>query len=207
MRTDRRDLLVVCCWLFTLLKSLIIMSRIGKLPVALPEWVSATLKSDRITITWPKGELTEKFVPWVFVKETDEGIVVSIKKEENKAFWGLMRALIQNMVVWVTEWYEKKLQVIWVWYSAKISWRKLTLNLGFSHPVEHELPEVVEGAVEKDPKGNDLIVLKSIHKQLVWQHAAKIKAYRPPEVYKWKWVRYLGEQVTLKPGKAAAAKE
>lgn len=179
------------------------MSRIGKLPVTLAEWVSATIADNVITITWPKWTLSQGITEWVTVKQEGADIVVSIEDQAYKAFWGLMRALINNMVVWVTEWYEKKLQVLWVWYTAKAAWKKLTLNLWFSHPIEHVLPDIVDGVVDKDPKGNDMIVLTSIDKQQIWEQAAKIRAYRPPEPYKGKWVRYLGEHIKMKAWKTA----
>lgn len=179
------------------------MSRIGKLPVVIPEGVTVSIADNVITVKWPKGELTQSITPWVDVAIEGNEILVSIKDSQNKAFWGLMRALINNMVIGVTEGYEKKLQVIWVWYNAKAQWQKLVLNLWYSHPIEHMLPASIEGTVEKDPKGNDMVVLKSIDKQLVGEHAAKIRSYRKPEPYKWKWVRYFGEQIKMKAWKTA----
>jgi len=180
------------------------MSRIGKLPVVLVEGVTATITDETITIKGPKGELSQAIVGGVTVKEEEGTVVVSIDDDSKKAFWGLMRALINNMVVGVTQGYEKKLQVIGVGYSAKVQGSNLLLNLGYSHPVNHALPASVTAVVDKDPKGNDMVVLQSIDKQLVGEQAAKIRAYRKPEPYKGKGVRYLGEHIKMKAGKTAA---
>lgn len=182
------------------------MSRIGKLPVVLVEWVSAKIDGDVITITGPKGTLTMTKRPEVSVVQEGNELLVSIPNPADKAYRGLTRALINNMVEWVTQGYERKLQVIWVWYNAKVQGSTLVLNLGYSHPVNHALPAGIEASVEKDPKWNDMVVLKSIDKQLVGEQAAKIRAYRKPEPYKWKWVRHRGEVVKMKAGKTATKK-
>jgi len=179
------------------------MSRIGKLPIVIPEGVTVTIADGVVGVKWPKGELSQTIVEWVTVKQEENEVVVSIENPSHKAFWGLMRALINNMVIGVTEGYEKKLQVIWVWYNAKVQGNKLILNLGYSHPIEHEVPASINASVDKDPKGNDMVVLTSIDKQLVGEHAAKIRSYRKPEPYKWKGVRYLWEHIKMKAWKTA----
>ena len=178
------------------------MSRIGKLPIAIPEGVAISQADDVVTVKGPKWELTQTIPAWVVITIADE-VVVSITADEHKNLWGLIRTLIFNMTEWVTKWFEKKLQVIGVWYSAKAQGQKLTLNLWLSHPVYHDVPAGVSVAVDKDPKGNDMVVLTSIDKQLVGEQAAKIKAYRKPEPYKWKGIRYFGEYIKIKPGKTA----
>ncbi len=179
------------------------MSRIGKLPVVIPEGVTVTIADGIVAVKWPKGELSQSITPWVTVVQKENEVHVSIEDNQYKAFWGLMRALINNMVVWVTDGYEIKLQVIGVWYTAKTQGQKLLLGLWYSHPIEHELPPIITAVVDKDPKGNDMVILTSIDKQLVWEHAAKIRSYRKPEPYKWKWVRYFGEQIKMKAWKTA----
>ncbi len=179
------------------------MSRIGKLPITIPQGVTVTVADSLVTVVWPKWTLTQSLVAWVVVTVNESDVIVSVEHEELKAFWGLTRALINNMIIWVTEWYEKKLQVIWVWYSAKVQWKSLILNLWYSHPINHTLPDIVDGTVEKDPKWNDMIVLTSINKQQLWEQAAKIRSYRKPEPYKWKWVRYWWEQIKMKAWKTA----
>ena len=110
------------------------------------------------------------------------------------------------MVVGVTTGYEKKLHVIGVGYAAKVQGKNLVLSLGYSHPVNHELPEGITATVERDPKGSDIVTLQGIDKQLLGQHAARIRTYRSPEPYKGKGVRYVGEYIKMKAGKTAAGK-
>lgn len=178
------------------------MSRIGKLPIAIPEGVTISQTDAGVVVKWPKGELTQVIPEGVVLTIGDE-VLVTITSDEYKNLWGLMRTLIYNMTVWVTKGYEKKLQVLGVGYSAKAQGQKLTLNLGLSHPVYHEVPVGISVAVDKDPKGNDMVVLQGIDKQLVGEQAAKIKSYRKPEPYKGKGIRYFGEYIKIKPGKTA----
>lgn len=178
------------------------MSRIGKLAIVIPEGVTVSLTDAVVTVKGPKGELTQTIPEGVVVDITEE-VVVSITSDDHKNLWGLIRTLIFNMVEGVTTWFEKKLQVIGVGYSAKAQGQKLTLQLGLSHPVIHEVPATVTVTVDKDPKGNDMVVLQSIDKQLVGEQAAKIKAYRKPEPYKGKGIRYFGEYIKIKAGKTA----
>ena len=134
----------------------------------------------------------------VRVEKNDSQIVVSIVSDEYKHMWGLVRTLISNMVVGVTQGFEKKLHVLGVGYNAKLQGKKLILNLGYSHPIEYELPSLVSASLEKDSKGADIITLQSIDKQLVGEVAAKLRVLRLPEPYKGKGVRYFGEYVKQK---------
>ena len=129
---------------------------------------------------------------------------MSIDDPKNVAFWGLTRSLVANMVEGVAKGFEKKLQVLGVGYNAKVQGRTLILNLGYSHPINHELPQGIDAVVEKDPKGNDMVVITGIDKQLVGEQAAKIRSYRKPEPYKGKGVRYFGEHIKMKAGKTAS---
>lgn len=174
------------------------MSRIWKKPINIPSWVEVKIDWNSIIVKWPKGQLIQKLLEQVKIDIIDNQIKVSVISDEYKNLWWLYRTLINNMINWVTNWYEKKLLVIWVWYWAKLQWKKLILNLGFSHPVEYNIPEWVQISVEKDVKWNDVITIKGIDKQLVWQVAAQIRDLKRPEPYKWKWIRYIDEVVKQK---------
>lgn len=182
------------------------MSRIGKLPVVIPDGVTITMNWTTVKVAGPKWELSWNLPEGVVAKQEESQIVVSIVHDKLVNMRWLSRTLIFNMVEWVTKWYEKKLQVLGVGYSVKVQWKKVVLNLWYSHPIDHQLPEGIEATVEKDPKWNDLLVLQWIDKQLVGEQAAKIRAYRKPEPYKGKWVRYLWEYVRMKAGKTATKK-
>lgn len=184
------------------------MSRIWKLPITILEWVTVSYdeKTRLITVTGPKGTLTWNLPVGVAFTQADNEIALELEAKEAKALWGLSRALVFNMIFGVHTGYEKKLQVIWVWYNAKVQGSKIVLNLWYSHPVDHVLAEGIKATVEKDPKWNDMVVLQGIDKQLVWEQAAKIKSYRKPEPYKGKGVRYLWEHIKMKAGKTAAKK-
>jgi large subunit ribosomal protein L6 len=129
--------------------------------------------------------------------------MVSVIADQYNNLWGLVRTLIDNMVVWVTTWFEKKLHIIGVGFSAKATGQNLTMNLWFSHPVESTAPAWITFTAEKDPKGNDIVTVQGIDKQLVGQVAASLRSLRKPEPYKGKWVRYFGEKVRQKAGKTA----
>ncbi len=181
------------------------MSRIWRKPIEIPEGVNVDINQNEksITVKWPKGQLVYIWPDGVNVELQDKNIVVSIKDDTYKNLWWLVRTLINNMVIGVTQGFEKKLLVVGTWYNAKLQWKKLILNLGYSHPVEHQIPEGINISLEKDPKGNDIIIIQWIDKQKVWQEAAVIRSYRKPEPYKGKGVRYIDEVIKLKAGKAA----
>jgi len=175
------------------------MSRVAKAPVVLPAGVDVSYQNNVLTIKGSKGSLTQDIHPAVEV--TTEDNQVRFKPENDKAeFWpmaGTMRALVNNMVVGVTDGFEKKLQLVGVGYRAKAQGNNLDLSLGFSHPVVYEVPE----GVSVETPSNTEIVLKGTDKQQVGQAAAKIRAYRPPEPYKGKGVRYADERVIRKEAK------
>jgi large subunit ribosomal protein L6 len=181
------------------------MSRIGKLPVVLPQGVEVKIDNSVVTIKGKKGELSQPVHPLVQVEQKENEIIVSIKEEtkEEKSLWGLTRALLNNMVTGVTEGFEKRLEVIGVGYRANATGKAITLNLGFSHPVEMQAPEGITVEVDKDTKH---VVITGIDKQKVGQFAAEIRSLRKPEPYKGKGVRYVGEYVIRKVGKSAAKK-
>lgn len=181
------------------------MSRLGKLPIELTPGTQAKLENDIIVIKGPKGELKQKLASLVKVDISEKEIKVSVNNSENKkerALWGLYRSLIKNMADGVNQGYEKKLEINGVGYRASVSGNKLTLNVGFSHPVDFNLPEGITAQVE----GN-IITISGIDKQLVGEAAAQIRKIRKPEPYKGKGIKYTDEIIRRKVGKAAAKTE
>tara|TARA_Y100000310_G_scaffold204469_1_gene204711 strand:+ start:101 stop:655 length:555 start_codon:yes stop_codon:yes gene_type:complete len=182
------------------------MSRIGKKPVAISSGVIVEINGNKIVVKGPKGELSYEHLPEVTVKVEGDQVVVERKddKDESRARHGLTRQLVANMVQGVSEGYEKRLEIIGVGYKAQAKGKLLSLSLGFSHPINFSVPDGIE--VTQDEQNKNILIIKSIDKQLVGQVASDIRAYRPPEPYKGKGIRYIDEYVRRKPGKAAAAK-
>ncbi len=179
------------------------MSRIGKLPIQLPAGVEVKIDWEVVSVKGPKWELKFSLPEGVEVKIQDNTLKVSIKDEMYKPLWGTVRSVLANMVEGVHRGWSKKLLVVGVWYGVQVQGNKLILKLGYSHPIEYQLPDGVTAKVEKDPKWNDVLILEGIDKQLVGQTAAVIRDFRRPDPYKGKWVRYADEVLILKPGKAA----
>ena len=176
------------------------MSRIGKMPVAIPAGVTVDIaEGNKITVKGPKGTLERVLVPEMDVKIENGEVVVTRPNDlkRNKSLHGLTRTLIRNMVVGVTEGYEKKLEVNGVGYKAVKDGKKLTLSLGYSHPIEMVDPEGIETKVD----GNTIIV-SGINKEAVGQYAAEIREKRKPEPYKGKGIKYADEVIRRKVGKA-----
>ena len=178
------------------------MSRIGKQPVTLPAGVSAKVADGVVTLKGPKGELTLKAPETVAVAL--EGTALNTTRQgedkQSRADHGTIRALLQNMVVGLKEGYSRELEIQGVGFKASISGKQLTLNVGYSHPVEYTVPEGITVAVTD---GTQLKV-SGIDKQLVGQVSARIRSFRPPEPYKGKGVRYKNERVRRKAGKTVA---
>ena len=176
------------------------MSRIGLKPVTVPAGVEVKVDEKNIvTVKGPKGQLTQAIDPSMKI-EINDGMLTVTRPTENKkhkSLHGLSRTLINNMIIGVTEGYEKKMEIVGVGYRAAKQGKKLVLNLGFSHPVEMEDPEGVETEVPTQLE----IIVRGINKQLVGNYAAKIRAWREPEPYKGKGIRYAGEHVRRKEGK------
>ena len=175
------------------------LSRIGKLPVVIPAGVTITVDSGDVTVEGPKGKLVQFITPDVDVKVEDGQVTVHPRDESRqaRAQHGLMRALINNMVVGVTQGYERRLEVKGVGFRVSSSNNELTMSLGFSHEVKYKAPEGVNISNEKM-----IIVVSGIDKQKVGQTAAEIRALKKPEPYKGKGIMYLGEQILRKAGKA-----
>lgn len=180
------------------------MSRIGKKPVAIPSGVTVEVKGAAITVKGPKGTLSYTHLPEVSVKVDGSQVIVDRKDDTDasRARHGLTRQLISNMVIGVDKGYEKQLEIIGVGYKAQAKGSAVTLSLGFSHPVEYKAPAGIEFA--QDEKNKNILIVRGIDKEIVGQVAADIRSYRPPEPYKGKGVRYVGEYVRRKAGKTAA---
>lgn len=182
------------------------MSRIGRMPIALPKGVEVKVEpGNLVTVKGPKGTLTRALHPDMQIEVAGGQVVVRRPSDarHHRALHGLTRALLANMVTGVSEGFRKELEIVGVGYRAELQGRKLVLSLGFSHPVEVEPPEGI--AFEVDRSGRKFSVL-GIDKELVGEVAAKIRAKRPPEPYKGKGIRYVGEYVRMKAGKGGKVK-
>jgi len=179
------------------------MSRIGRKPINIPKEVKVEINNDLISIQGPKGVLTQRIPERIFLELKDNQLFVKRKSDDklSKSLHGLTRSLIFNMVKGVTEGYSKELEIVGMGYRAELKGNHLVLYLGFSHPVNFPIPTGIKIEVPKPTQ----IKVSGIDKQLVGQTAAKIRDIYPPEPYKGKGIRYLGEVVRKKVGKAAAA--
>ena len=176
------------------------MSRIGRMPVAIPAGVTVTIaENNNVTVKGPKGTLVRNLPVEMEIKEEDGHIVVTRPNDlkKMKSLHGLTRTLIHNMIHGVTEGYEKKLEVNGVGYRAQKQGKKLILSLGYSHPVEMEDPEGIETVLD----GQNIIIVKGISKEKVGQYAAEIREKRRPEPYKGKGIKYADEVIRRKVGK------
>ncbi len=179
------------------------MSRVGKMPIAIPSGVDVKIDGDTVTVKGPKGELTQSFSDLVKIEQIENELVVTRDSDDADArsLHGLTRALVHNMVVGVTEGYSKKLVLVGVGYRAQVKNGGLELSLGYSHPV---IVDAIEGITFDCPSVTEIIV-SGIDKQKVGQVAADVRKWRPPEPYKGKGIRYENEQIRRKLGKAASA--
>ena len=176
------------------------MSRIGRLPVAIPAGVTVEVaENNKVTVKGPKGTLERVLPAEMSIKEEDGQIIVTRPSDlkKMKSLHGLTRTLINNMIVGVTAGYEKKLEINGVGYRAQKQGKKLVLSLGYSHPVEMEDPEGLESTME----GQNVIIVKGIDKEKVGQYAAEIRDKRRPEPYKGKGIKYADEVIRRKVGK------
>jgi len=180
------------------------MSRIGKLPITIPDGVTITLNGNEVTVKGKGGELKFTLHPNITVEIIDNEVIVNRPNDskENRSLHGTMRAIINNMILGVSNGFEKRLEVRGVGYRFNISGKKLNLSLGFSHPIEFSIPEGVD--ISTDEENKSIMIIKGVDKQLVGETAARIREFRKPEPYKGKGVRYLNEYVMMKQGKKAA---
>ena len=176
------------------------MSRVGKMPIALPQGAEATIAAEQITVKGPLGTLTQVLKGDLVRVTNDNGTLkfeAANESREANAMSGTLRALVNNMVVGVTKGFERKLTLVGVGYRAQVQGNSLNLSLGFSHPVVHQMPEGVTVSAATPTE----ILIKGADKQRVGQVAAEVRAYRPPEPYKGKGVRYADERVVIKETK------
>lgn len=176
------------------------MSRIGKLPITIPDGVTVDIAGTEVTVKGPKGELKQTMPPDIKITKEDKSLLVTRPSDNKKhrAFHGLTRALLANMVEGVSKGFEKSLDIVGVGYRAELTGDKLMLRLGFAHQVEVKPMPGLKLAVE----GTNKIKVSGISKEDVGQMAAEIRALKPPDHYKGKGIKYTGEKVRIKPGKA-----
>jgi len=184
------------------------MSRIGKLPIVIPAGVTVTVdeKTNTVTVKGPKGELSQSVNPAIKISVEDGELRVARPNDEkqNRAFHGLYRSLINNMVVGVSEGYHKELELVGVGYRASHSGQILELSLGYTHNIHLMLPDEIKLETKSERNKNPLIILESCDKELIGQVCAKIRSFRKPEPYKGKGVRFVGEVIRRKSGKSAS---
>ncbi len=176
------------------------MSRIGKMPIEIPTDVKVAVSGNVIKVEGPKGKLDREFPELVSVKVEEKSVVVSRSGDEakDKAFHGLYRSLINNMVIGVSKGFEKQMEIVGTGYRAKVEGKKLNLVIGYSHPINFEIPEGITIVVEKNTKLN----ISGADKEKVGSAAADIRAYYPPEPYKGKGIKFVGEHIRRKAGKS-----
>lgn len=179
------------------------MSRIGKIPITIPKGVKVALAGEVLKVEGPKGSLSQKVGTGVDITIDDGKVVFSRPAEtrEARTVQGLLRSLVANMVTGVTHGFERRLEITGVGYRAEVKGDSLVMSLGFSHPVNYDLPKGVKAEVEKQT----LITLKGADKQILGQAAANIRGLKPPEPYKGKGIKYQGEKILRKAGKAGKA--
>lgn len=179
------------------------MSRVGKSPINIPSNVTIAVDTDNITVTGPKGNLSQFTMPGITVKQEDNTMLVSRSSDEPKlrAKHGLMRALLQNMVIGVSEGFSKKLEINGVGYRVNLAGSDLKFNIGLSHQVTYRVPEGITATVEQNT-----ITISGINKQQVGQVSSEIRVLKKPEPYKGKGIMYVGERIIRKSGKSGKDK-
>ena len=184
------------------------MSRIGKAPIAIPAGVTVNVANNEVSVKGPKGQLSQVFHDDITVKVEDGHVVVTRPSDdiEHRSHHGLVRALINNMVVGVSEGYKKEMELVGVGYRASAQGQVLELSLGYSHAIYFKLPAEVKVEAKTERNKNPLITLESCDKQLLGQVSAKIRSLRKPEPYKGKGIKFVGEIIRRKSGKSASAK-
>lgn len=189
------------------------MSRIGKLPINIPSGVNVDIKDNVVTVKGPKGELSQTVDSSIKVSVEDGHIHVTIDEnnttvetKQKQAYHGLYRALINNMVVGVSEGYKKEMELVGVGFRVSNQGNLMEFSLGYTHPIFIQLPKEIKVETKTERNKNPYICLESCDKQLLGQVCAKIRSFRMPEPYKGKGILYIGEQIRRKSGKAAGAK-
>jgi len=183
------------------------MSRIGKLPIELPKGVSVTVeKGNYVTVKGPKGEIKQQINPDMTIEVNDTEVVLTRPSEQkrHKALHGLSRALLNNMVEGVSEGYKIEMEMVGVGYRAASKGNVLEMSVGYSHDIHFQFPEEVQIEAKQEKRGNPMLTITSPDKQLIGQVAAKIRSLRPPEPYKGKGIKFVGEHIRRKAGKSAS---
>ncbi len=183
------------------------MSRIGKLPIALPDGVSVTVsKENVVTVKGPLGEISQEVDPDLSIEVEEKQVVLARPTEQkrHKAMHGLYRSLLGNMVEGVSKGFTIQQELVGVGYRADVKGDVLEMSLGYSHDIHFQMPPEVKAEAKQERRSNPVITLKSVDKQLIGQVAAKIRSLRPPEPYKGKGIKFVGEELRRKAGKAAS---
>jgi len=184
------------------------MSRIGKLPIEIPEGVSVTISdSNLVTVKGKLGELTQQVNPEITVEVENNQVILKRPSEQktHRAMHGLYRSLLNNMVEGVSKGFETQQELVGVGYRAALQGNILEIHVGYSHPIYFQLPSEIKAEVKAEKRGNSFIILRSADKQLLGHVAAKIRSFRKPEPYKGKGIKFVGEELRRKAGKAAAS--
>ena len=184
------------------------MSRIGNLPISIPSGVTVSVKDNTVTVKGPKGEMSQKVDPKINVEVKEGSVVLSRKGDdkEEKSLHGLYRSLVNNMVVGVSTGYRKEMELVGVGYRVSNQGQVIEFSLGYSHTIYFQLPKEVKVETKSERNQNPLLNLESCDKQLIGQICAKIRSFRMPEPCKGKGIKFIGEQIRRKAGKAAGAK-
>jgi large subunit ribosomal protein L6 len=184
------------------------MSRIGKLPIHIPQGVTVTVKDNLVTVKGPKGELFQTVDPNITVTVENGSVIVSRPDDEktNRSLHGLYRSLINNMVIGVSQGYRKEMELVGVGYRVSNNGQILEFSLGYTHNIHMMLPPEIKIQTKSERNQNPLLILESCDKQLIGQVCAKIRSFRKPEPYKGKGIRFVGEVIRRKAGKSAGAK-
>ncbi len=184
------------------------MSRIGKLPIQIPQGVTITLNNNVVTVKGPKGELFQSINPNIQIAVESDQVIVSRPDDEkdNRSMHGLYRSLIHNMVIGVSEGYRKQMELVGVGYRVSSNGQLLEFALGYTHNIHMMLPAEIKVETKSERNQNPLLILESCDKQLIGQVCAKIRSFRKPEPYKGKGIKFVGEVIRRKAGKSAGAK-
>ncbi|MGC9150467.1 MAG: 50S ribosomal protein L6 [Microbacter sp.] len=184
------------------------MSRIGKLPIHIPQGVTVTVKDQLVTVKGPKGELFQSVDPNITVTVENGSVIVTRPDDEknNRSLHGLYRSLINNMVIGVSQGYRKEMELVGVGYRVSNNGQILEFSLGYTHNIHMMLPPEIKIQTKSERNQNPLLILESCDKQLIGQVCAKIRSFRKPEPYKGKGIRFVGEVIRRKAGKSAGAK-
>ncbi len=177
------------------------MSRIGKLPISLPENLEVSIEANKIKVKWKLWELEFVIPKGIKIKKEENTLIVEEpKNEENIPMWWTTRSILENMVEWVTNGYKKSLEISWVWYKFDLVWSdKLVMSIWYSHKLEIKAPSGIK--ITSDEKEKNVIHISWIDKQKVWEFASKVRSKKKPEPYKWKWIKYVWEQIRRKAWK------